>query len=119
MSFIDKKNGRGFEPGWFLFNDENCVRETRQIAQSGATTDGEQKYVKMGTLYTETVDNSTVYVGFVYEDVDVTTGDMPGSVVTKGNVYLDRLPAELTSAQKEALETKGFVFATSPEVTRA
>jgi hypothetical protein len=72
----------------------------------------------MGTLYTETVDDTTDYIGFVYEDVDVTTGNMPGSVVTKGVVYEDRLPAELTAAAKEALEAKGFTFVTVPTVTR-
>lgn len=107
-----------YAPGWFLAHEE-CVRETKQIAQEGATTVGAGKFVPMGTLYTEEAeDHSTVYVGFLYEDVDVTAGDMPGSVVTKGVVYEDRLPAELTSTAKTALEAKGFTFVTSPAVIR-
>lgn len=119
MSFISKNEGKGFEPGWFLFDDENCVRETMTISATGVTADNNgQKIVKGGTLYTKTENNTTVYVGFVYEDINVTSGDMPGSVVTKGNVYEDRLPATLASAAKTALEAKGFVFKTSPAVIR-
>ena len=55
----------------------------------------------------------------MYEDVDVTTGDMPGSVVLKGVVYMDRLPAAPESGVQAALEGKGFTFITkAPEVTR-
>ena len=117
MSFINTNdNGKVYAPGWFLASEE-CTRETRQIAQSGATTaaDG-SKYVKMGTPYPS---NDANAIGIVYEDVDVTTGDMPGSVVTKGIVYEDRLPAELAAAAKTALEGLGFKFvATTPAVTR-
>jgi hypothetical protein len=60
----------------------------------------------------------TDYIGFVYEDTNVTDGDVAGSVVTKGVVYEDRLPATLTSAVKTALEAKGFKFIASPTVTR-
>lgn len=123
MSFIGAvEEGKVYAPGWFLAHEE-CVRETRQIPQEGSTTaDNGGKYVPMGTLFSVTTgegnDAVTDYIGFVYEDVDVTTGDMPGSVVTKGVVYEDRLPATLASAAKTALEGKGFTFLTSPEVTR-
>lgn len=119
MSFIyPVEQGKVYAPGYFLAHEE-CERKTYQMAQAGATTaaDG-SKYVPMGTLYSVTADGSTDYIGFVYEDVDVTSGNMPGSVVTKGTVYEDRLPAKLTSAQKTALVAKGFTFVTDTEVTR-
>ena len=120
MSFNQNDVGstKVYAPGYFLAHEE-CERKTKTISQTGASSraDG-AKYVPMGTLYTETVNDSTVYVGFVYEDVDVTSGDMPGSVVVKGVVYEDRLPAELTEAAKTALEAKGFTFTTVPTVTR-
>lgn len=124
MSFIgDIKKGVNYHPGYFLAREE-CTRVTKQIAQSGATTaaDG-AKYVPMGTLYSVTTGEGqnavTDYIGFVYEDVDVTTGNMPGSVVTAGTVYLDRLPAELAAAAQTALEAKGFTFiAAAPTITR-
>lgn len=111
-----------YQPGWFLAKEE-CTRLTFTAKQEGSTTAANgTKYVPMGTLITETTGEGaeavTEYLGFVYEDVDVTSGDMPGSLVTKGEVYEDRLPAELTAAAKTALAAKGFVFRTVPEVTR-
>lgn len=120
MSFIGAvKEGVTYAPGYFLaYNDEGVTRETKQIAQSGATTaaDG-TKYVKMGTPYPSNDGNA---IGLTYEDVDVTTGDMPGSVVTgNAEVYEDRLPVELNGAAKSALAALGFKFiATAPAVTR-
>lgn len=115
MSFIQTKEieGRPYAAGWFLADDEDCTRVTKQAyAANGTTAADGSKYIPMGTLYTETTDDVTDYIGFVYEDVDVTTGDMPCSVVVTGVVYENRLPAELTSAAKNALEAKGFVFLT-------
>lgn len=90
MSFIGTvEEGLVYAPGYFLAHEE-CERKTRQIAQAGATTAANgAKYVKMGTVYPA---NDATAEGIVYEDVDVTTGDMPGSVVLKGVVYEDRLP---------------------------
>ena len=117
MSFINLNDaGQTYAPGWFLAHDD-CVRETRTITQTGATAaaDG-SKYVKMGTVYPA---NNGTAIGIVYEDVDVTTGDMPGSVVTKGIVYADRLPVALADTAKTALEGLGFKFVTAvPAVTR-
>lgn len=117
MSFIGAvEQGKVYTPGWFLAHEE-CERKTREIAQSGATTVNGRKYVPMGTFYP--ANNSATVEGIVYEDVDVTTGDMPGSVVLKGVVYLDRLPASPESGVQAALEAKGFTFiTTSPAVTR-
>ena len=117
MSFIGKvQTGQCYAPGWFLANNEDCTRETRQIAQAGAETgENGQKYVKMGTVYPT---NDATAEGIVYEDVDVSSGDMPGSVVTKAEVYEDRLPAALAEAAKTALTGKGFIFRTAPTVTR-
>lgn len=119
MSFIKTDNSaKVYAPGYFLKDDENCVRETRQFTQSMATTaaDG-TKYVSMGTFYP--ANSSSTVEGIVYEDVDVTLGDMPGSVVTSGTVVLDKLPSAPESGVQTALEGKGFKFITStPDVVR-
>lgn len=118
MSFIEKNAtvGKTYAPGWFLAS-EDCKRETRQIAQSGATSANGGKYQKMGSFYP--ANNSSTVEGILYEDVDVTSGDMPGSVVTEGIVYLDRLPAAPESGVQSALEGKGFKFiANSPSAIR-
>lgn len=171
MSFIQKEiTGNAYAPGYFLAH-EDCVRETRQFAQDSAlviTSENGAKHVPMGTAYPTNDGNA---IGITYEDVDVSTGNMPGSVVIKGVVYEDKLavtgesydsvtpetgdnPAEkgwyersgsagayvytltsdttvgegktyyaksdirIANAAKTALEAKGFVFLTSPQVTR-
>ena len=117
MSFIGAvEQGKVYAPGYFLAHEE-CERKTREIAQSGATTVNGRKYVKAGTFYP--ANSSSTVEGIVYEDVDVTTGNMPGSVVLSGTVYLDRLPVAPATGVQAALEGKGFKFiATSPAVTR-
>ena len=106
MSFIGaEKQGQTYAPGWFLVTDEDCVRKTRQIAQSGATTTAEGgKYVPMGSAYPS---NDANAIGIVYEDVDVTDGDMPGSVVLQGTVYEDRLA--ITGADYDSVTLKNLV----------
>lgn len=91
MSFImNNRQSTVYAPGWFLANNEDCSRFTRTIPQSLATINADgTKYVKMGTIFPA---NDATATGIVYEDVDVTSGNMPGSVVTKGEVYEDRLP---------------------------
>lgn len=118
MSFIGNvSEGKFYHAGWFLAHEE-CERKTREVTQAMAQTraDG-AKYVPMGTFFPAN-DSSTVE-GIVYEDVDVTSGNMPASVVLSGTVYLDRLPVAPASGVQSALEGKGFKFVTSaPEVER-
>lgn len=109
MAFIGaKKDGTTYAPGYFLaYNDENVVRETREFAQNSAlvkTTDEGGKYVPAGTAYPSNDGNA---IGIAYEDVDVTVGNMPGSVVTKGIVYEDRLA--VTGANYSTVSLKDLV----------
>lgn len=114
MSFIgEKTNNVMYHPGYFLAHEE-CTRKTKQIPQAGAVTAANGGlYVPMGTIFP--ADDATA-IGIVYEDVDVTSGDMPGSVVLKGAVWEDRLT--ISSEAKSALEGLGFQFLTEPAVTR-
>lgn len=116
MSFIgDVKQGQTYAPGWFLAHEE-CTRKTKEIPQTMATTASNgTKYVKMGTPFPS---NDEHCIGILYEDVDVTVGNMPGSVVTKGEVIEGRLPVTLDSDAKTALAALGFTFVTDAEVTR-
>lgn len=112
MSFIRQvEQGRGFEAGYFMESEVGMVRKTRAIKQDGAETIGNEKYVLAGTLY-----NEDGVKGIVYEDVNVTSGDMPGSVVLAGRVYGDRIPAET----KSGLEGVGgfTIIDSTPEVVR-
>lgn len=118
MSFTTKKHeGRAFAPGWFLADQEHVTRQTRQISQTGATDNGDgTKVVPMGTVWPA---NDGTAEGIVYENVDVTSGAMPGSVVVRGAIYADRLAVTLVAAAKTALSGKGFtIIDTAPAVTR-
>ena len=104
MSYIGNETGKAYAPGWFLAHEE-CERKTYEIPQTGATTaDNGGKYVKMGTVYPA---NGSTAIGIVYEDVDVTSGNMPGSVVTKGTVYEDRLPEAVDTYSSATVPTGG------------
>lgn len=107
MSFIGAvEQGKTYAPGWFLAHEE-CVRETREFAQNSAlvaTADNGGKYIPMGTAYPT---NDAYAIGITYEDVDVTTGNMPGSVVTKGIVYEGRLA--ITGADYDSVTLKDLV----------
>lgn len=119
MSFIQSPEfqGKGWEAGWFLVDNEDCTRLTATIsanhAQVVTRADG-TKYVPAGAIIPA---NDGTAKGILYENIDVTTGDMPGSIVTRGQVYTDRLPAAPESAAVSALTGIGFT-ATSPAINR-
>lgn len=117
MSFIQSGSGVGFKAGYFLVDDEKCTRVTKTIAQNHAavvTLGNGCKVVPAGSVIPA---NGSTAVGILYEDIDVTTGDMPGSVVTNGIVYEDRLPASVESDAKTAMTGIKFV-ATEPVIAR-
>lgn len=117
MSFISADSGKGYEAGYFLVNDENCTRVSMTIAANHAqvvTRANGSKYVPAGAVIPA---NGSTAVGILYEDIDVTTGTMPGSVVVAGEVYTDRLPAAPESDAVTALTGIKFT-ATSPAITR-
>jgi len=122
MSFIKTPAtvGSAYAPGYFLADNEDCTRLTREISAAHPqviTDERGGKHVPMGAFWPSN-DSATVK-GIVYEDVDVTTGNMPGSVVLRGTVYLDRLPAAPESGVQAALEALGFQFIdAAPAVTR-
>ena len=97
----------------FLESEVGLVLKTREIPASMGVQDGKYKIVKAGTPFPS--DNSNA-VGLVFEDIDVTDGNMPGSVMVAGRVLADRL--SLASAAKTALSGKGFTFVDAPEITR-
>lgn len=112
MSFIqhDALNTL-YQPGWFLASMD-CKRETCEVAQNHSQVvtkaDG-SKYVPSGAYISGK--------GLLYEDVDVSTGNMPGSVVTEGVVYEDRLPASYDSTVKNAIPGIKFIAA-APSIVR-
>ena len=116
MSFIESKTNIRWHAGQFLASEE-CTRETVTVSASHAQVvtlaDG-SKYVPAGAVIPSNDGNAK---GILYEDVDVTKGAMPGSIVTRGVVYEDKLPAAIESTA-EAVLPGIQVITTSPSTTR-
>ena len=116
MSFIGSKTNIRWHAGQFLAS-EDCTRETVTVLPSHSQVvtmaDG-SKYVPAGAVIPSNDGNAK---GILYEDVDVSTGAMPGSIVTRGVVYEDKLPAAIESTA-EAVLPGIQVITTSPAVTR-
>ena len=115
MSFTASAQGTTFEAGWFLVDDEQCLRETATIAANHAqkVTRNGRTIVPAGAVIPA---NGSTAVGILYEDIDVTDGAAAGSIVTKGTIYSDRLPAALDSDAAAALT--GITTKTSPNPVR-
>lgn len=115
MSFNQKITGRGYAPGYFLASAD-CDRMTYEISasHSQAITIGDKKIVPAGAVIPSNDGNA---VGILFEDVEVTTGNMPGSVVTRGIVYEDKLPAAIESTAEAVLPGIRVITA-SPAVVR-
>lgn len=116
MSFIQNDAGRVYAPGYFLASADCARISGTALAANGTSAADGSKYIKMGTVYPS---NDNKAEGIIYEDVDVSAGDAPCSVVIKGVVYEDRLPVDLVSDAKTALIAKGFQFLETPTVTRS
>ena len=115
MSFTASASGTIFAAGHFLVDDEACLRETATIAADHGqivTLNG-RKIVPAGAFVPSRGSSSK---GLLYEDIDVTDGAAPGSIVTKGKVYEDRLPQAANSDAKSALT--GIIFVNQPNAYR-
>lgn len=115
MSFTASSSGTTFSAGFFLVDDEQCLRESTTVAQNHAqaVTRNGRTIVPAGAVIPA---NGSTAVGILYEDIDVTDGAAPGSIVTKGVIYGDRLPAALDSAAASALT--GITVKTTPNIVR-
>ena len=117
MSYFDgPAKGYGWNAGHFLVNDETCIRQTMTIAANHAqavTRDDGRKVVPAGAVIPA---NGATAKGILFEDIDVTEGAKPGSVVIAGTIYGNRLPAALADAAATAL--KGITVLTEPTITR-
>ena len=117
MSFFDgPAKGYGWNAGHFLVNDETCIRQTMTIAANHAqavTRENGRKVVPAGAVIPA---NGATAKGILFEDIGVTEGAKPGSVVIAGTIYGGRLPAALASAAATALT--GITVMTEPTITR-
>jgi len=73
-------------------------------------TENGRKIIKSGTVYPA---NDNTAVGIVFQDVDVTDGDAPMSLMISGHVWEDRLNTGLSGLDddaKAALAANGIFF---------
>ena len=107
MSFINTNaaTGKGWNAGHFLVDDEDCTRLTAEIAQNHAQVitraDG-SKYVPAGAIIPSNDGNA---VGILYEDTDVTVGNMPASAESSAKSALTGIQFTATSP---AIERPNF-----------
>lgn len=102
MAQFASTTGHPWAAGHFLVNPEECIRESMMVAadHSQAITRDSRKVVPAGAVIPA---NDATAKGILYEDIDVTNGDAPGSVVVEGTIYADLLPAEIAVAAVSAL----------------
>ena len=92
------------------------IQRTFEVSDSGVTADEYgKKTVKAGTIYPA---NDATAKGIIFEDVDVTYGSRPASVVIAGRIFENRLHTKPDTAAKTALEKQGIYFDTATEITR-
>lgn len=111
MSFVTNISGAA-RPN-FLESEVGLVLKTHEIPATLGVQDGIYKTVAPGTVFPS---NDGKGEGIIFEAVDVTNGNMPGSVLVAGRVLADGL--NIASAAKTALTGKGIIFVDAPAVTR-
>lgn len=99
----------------FLASTAALRLATFTAPQALGTAEDGYIYVKAGTVYPSNDGNAE---GIVFQDVNVTKGDAPGSLMTAGHVYEDRFTTAVASAAKTALKAKGIIFEAAPTMDR-
>lgn len=111
MSFIgEDKKGFVYAPGWFLADDEGCTRITATIAADGeyVTTTDDGAVVALGGTFIDDLG------GILYEDVDLSNGDAPGSIVVAGKYYGDRVTGDASDVAS-LINVGNYPAVTRPE----
>lgn len=83
-----------------------CIAHTFLKGDAAAITEDGRKVVKAGTIYPA---NDATAIGVVFNDMDVTDGDMTGAILIHGFVKTSALPVEPAEAAKTALKQVTFL----------
>lgn len=86
------------------------VSYTAEDDNDQIVTENGRKIIKSGTVYPA---NGATAVGIVFQDVDVTDGDAPMSLMISGHVWESRLNTGVSGLDddaKEALAANGIFF---------
>ncbi|WP_195238662.1 hypothetical protein [Romboutsia sp. 1001285H_161024_C4] len=85
---------------------DHYVAEAILLTQDNATTVGQKKIVKAGTILPA---NDTTAKGVVLYDVDVTNGDETGALVVHGFIDKSKIPTQPEEAAITALPMIKFI----------
>lgn len=109
LTYVFVTNISGAARPNFLESEVGLVLKTHEIPATLGVQDGIYKTVAPGTVFPS---NDGKAEGIIFEAVDVTNGNMPGSVLVAGRVLADGL--NIASAAKTALTGKGIIFVDAP-----
>lgn len=101
----------------FLASEVGLRTVTCTFAKStaGAVMENGRKILKAGMVYPL---NDATAKGIIFQDVDVTDGDRPGSLMVAGHYYDDKLVAPTNVNAKPVFQAQGlFMDAKAPTVT--
>ena len=83
-----------------------CVAHTFAKGDAAATDEDGRKVIKAGTIYPA---NNATAKGIVFNDIDVTDGDMNGALLIHGFVKTAALPVAPAAEAKTALKLIEFM----------
>lgn len=87
---------------------------TYQVNDEGVVADENgRKIVPAGTVYPS---NDANAIGILFNDVDVTNGPQPASVIVDGIVIESRLPEPVADTAKDAMKKVSFKVANPQDV---
>lgn len=109
-SYGTQKNILAMSQDWHAIE-----RMLNQNAYGVVTEDG-RKVIKAGTPYPS---NDASCIGLVFNDYDVTDGDVAAAILIDGKVEERKLPIALASAAKAALKAQGLIIFPLGDVTIA
>lgn len=94
-----------------LATEKNLVAFTVTVSDSSISGNAEgKKVVPRGSLLASdgTIKNDGTVIGILANDVDVTTGPQPGSLIVEGYILKDRLPVKPAQPAIDALKKITF-----------
>jgi hypothetical protein len=99
-----------------MSQDWHAIERMLNQSSYGVVTEDGRKIIKAGTPYPS---NDGSCIGLVFNDYDVTDGDVAASILIDGKVEERKLPIAIASAAKAALKAQGLILFPLGDVTIA
>lgn len=99
-----------------MSQDWHAIERMLNQSSYGVVIEDGRKIIKAGTPYPS---NDGDCIGLVFNDYDVTDGDVAASILIDGKVEERKLPIAIASAAKAALKAQGLILFPLGDVTIA